>query len=136
MIVLTLLISLFIYLPSQSNFAQGTKDPAVKLDAYSASCAQPTDVKARLMRKAEENQYTIRRIEFVGNKNTQDQVLRDRTKSLQEGDVFTRENLIRSLKSVSQLETIRPVTLSDMAVRLGKPTKEIDVIICFNEKQR
>jgi hypothetical protein len=136
MMILILLISFFTYSPSEANFAQPIRELTVKHDSYRSPCFQRATEKERLMREAEENQYTLRRIEFIGNTYTRDQVLRDRMEILQEGNLFTRENLIRSLQSVSQLETLYPVKLSNVAIRLDRLEKEIDIIICFKEKRR
>ena len=55
---------------------------------------------------------------------------------LEEGDVFTRENLVQSLESVSKLKRIiYPVKLSDVIVRLDRAEKIIDMTICLKERR-
>jgi outer membrane protein assembly factor BamA len=54
-------------------------------------CSQPTSGQNAMIREAEKDHYTTRRVEFIGNRYTRDMVLRRRiTIGLQEGDFFTR----------------------------------------------
>jgi outer membrane protein assembly factor BamA len=56
---------------------------------------------------------------------------------LQEGDIFTRENLVKSLENVNQLKKIiYPVKLSDVIIRLDRSEKIVDMTICFKEKRK
>jgi surface antigen-like variable number repeat protein len=98
-------------------------------------CSQPPAVQSSLIRRAQKNKYSIRRVEFIGNEKTRDSVLRKRI-LLQEGNVFTRAILIKSLASVSTLKTIYPVTLNDVVAQLKDEEKTIDVLICFKERRR
>jgi hypothetical protein len=87
-----------------------------------------------LLREAIENRYTVRRVEFTGNEFTRDNILRRRI-FLQEGDVFTRRNLLRSIANVSKLKIIYPVRLYDVFVRLDRTDKLIDLTIRFRERR-
>jgi outer membrane protein assembly factor BamA len=63
-------------------------------------------------------------------------VLRRRLINLIEGDVFTRENLAKSLESLSKLKKIvYPVKFSDVTVSLDRSDKLVDIEICFKEKR-
>lgn len=84
---------------------------------------------------AQKNKYLIRRIEFIGNENTRDRVLRRRI-LLQEGNVFRRAILIKSLANLSKLKMIYPVRLSDVMAQLNDEEKTIDVLMCFKERAR
>ena len=101
--------------------------------ADSFKCTQPAPEQDPLLREAIENRYTVRSVEFVGNEHTRDYRLRRRI-FLQEGDVFNRENLTKSIRSVSKLKNIYPVRLSDVIVRLERPDKLIDFAFCFRER--
>lgn len=102
-----------------------------------SACSQPAAEQHPLIREAEENQYWVRRVYFVGNEHTRDRVLRRRLINLTEGDVFTRESLVQSLESLSKLKKIiHPVTLSDITIRLDRSGKFVDMDICFTEKRR
>ena len=99
-----------------------------------------------MMRQAEQNQFTVRRVEFVGLTYTRDDVVRprmtrfkdgDRTISFNEGDLFTRRKLVLSLRNMNKLRSeFYPVRLSDVEVRLNESEKTIDMAICFKPKRR
>lgn len=121
-------------------------DRTPALDAYAAGtrsaepvrfgCTQPVADQAAMIREAEANDYTIRRLEFVGNERIRDGVLRKRMGLLQEGEKFRRSNLVRSLANVSRLKTIHPVRFSDVVLRLEESEKAVDIVICFSEKKK
>ena len=86
-----------------------------------------------LIAEAEQNRYTLRRIEFVGNEHIRDQVLRQRTRSLREGNIFKRAALKQSLTSLNRLR-ILPVAIKDVEVRLDRKDKAIDLVIPVKER--
>lgn len=96
-------------------------------------CSQSVAEQAALIRKAQTNKYTVRRLEFIGNERIRDGVLRRRI-LLQEGEFFTRGILIKSLINVSKLKLIYPVRLRDVIVKLDYQEKTVDVVICFKER--
>jgi outer membrane protein assembly factor BamA len=105
--------------------------------AADSECSQPAAERDALIREAETDQYTTRRLEFLGTRYTRDAVLRRKTIiGLQEGEVFTRYNLIRSLRNVSTVKTLYPVKLKDIEVQLDRANKTIDLLICFKERPR
>ena len=100
----------------------------------SIKATQPSIERESLLREAIANRYTVRRVEFSGNETTRDNILRGRI-FLQEGDVFTRRNLLRSIANVSKLKIIYPVRLNDVFVRLDRTDKLIDLTIRFRERR-
>ncbi len=102
----------------------------LKLDCY-----QPVAEQRSLIRQAEKNRYTLRRVEFYGNQHTSDPILRRRL-TLNEGNFFTRASLMRSLKHLSALMMIKPVRLSDVKIRLDHGEKLVDAVICLEERRR
>ena len=96
--------------------------------------AQSSTERESLLREAIKNRYTVRRVEFTGNEFTRDNILRRRI-FLQEGDRFTRRNLLRSIANVSKLRIIYPVRLNDVSVRLDRTDKLIDLTIRFRERR-
>jgi outer membrane protein assembly factor BamA len=133
MAAVILLISLLIYLPSQgTNSTQSTKpDP----DRISAECSQPASERDSLIREAEEGAYTIRWVVFARNTRTPDRVLRRKLINLNEGGVFTRANLAKSLASVSKVKKyIHPVKLDDATISLAKSEKLVDMEVCLTER--
>ena len=103
----------------------------------STECSQPTEEQKAMIREAEKNHYTTRRVTFIGNQFTRDNVLRRRTNiGLQEGELFTRWNLVRSLRNVSTLKVIYPVKLKDVELHLDPSDKTVDINICFKEREK
>ena len=130
-----LIISLLASVPSREP---GFRHPAEGPESLHTAleCSQSEAEQEPLLREAIANQYWVRRVEFSGNDYTRDNVLRRRI-MLEEGDVFTRENLVKSLESVSKLKKIiYPVKLRDVIVRLDRSEKIIDMTICFKERPR
>jgi hypothetical protein len=88
---------------------------------------------SQLMKEAQQTEYTVRRVEFMGNEHTRDNTLRKRFMQ-QEGDVFSRKALEQSLENFSKLRMIYPVTLNDVEVRLDREEKLMDFTIYFRER--
>jgi len=137
MTLILLMLLPTLQLSQELKSTQATTKPVMQ-ESTSApfKCSQPAAAQEPLIREAVENQYWVRRVEFLGNEYTRDNVLRRRI-TLQEGDVFTRENLVNSLESVNKLKRIiYPVKLSDVIIRLNAPEKIVDMTICFKEKRK
>jgi Surface antigen variable number repeat len=137
MFAIILLIPLFTYLPSaESKATQRTETPVTQeTNPAPFKCAQPAAEQEILIREAEENEYGVRRVEFIGNRYTRDNVLRRRI-ILQEGDKFTRENLLKSLVRVNQLKKIiYPVELGHVIILLDRQDKTVDFEMCFKERR-
>ena len=100
-------------------------------------CNQSTTERNALMSEAERNTFTVRRVEFIGLTYTHDQIVRDRmTPLVQEGDIFSRDKLVKSLQNMSRLRTINPLRLRDVVIQLNESEKLVDMIICFKQKAR
>lgn len=99
-------------------------------------CSQPAQERDAIIREAEKDGYITRRVEFVGHRYTRDEVLRRQlNRTLQEGEFFTRRNLIRGLQNLSRVKQIYPVNMRDVEVRLNRPDKTIDLTFCFRERK-
>ena len=133
-IILVLSLSLFL---GQVASVQQSSTQAQESEESQFKCSQRGFEQNSLIREAERDRYTTRRVEFIGNNYTRDGILRRRIIiGLQEGDLFTRHNLIRSLQNVSKLKVIYPARLRDVVIQLDRPGKMVDMIICFREKRR
>ena len=101
------------------------------------SCNQSTGEQNSLMTKAEKENFTVRRVEFLGLTNTPDQTVRNRmTPFMNEGDIFSRKNLAKSLQNMNKLKrTIHPVAMKDVVLELND-SNVVDMLICFRERRR
>lgn len=107
-----------------------------RLCAQSAECSQPAAERDAIIREAEKDQYTTRRVEFINNRYVRDETLRSRTNiGLQEGEFFTRQNLVRSLRNVNTVKQIYPVRMKDVELRLNRDEKTVDMTICFRHRR-
>jgi hypothetical protein len=125
-----------------TNHENSQMVPAVALMLFlfvgNPACSQPAAERNKLIEEAEWNKFTLRRTEFVGLTYTRDQVLRDRmTPVINEGDVFTRDKLLRILRRMSALKrTIYPLRLRNVVIRLDRSDGLVDVTICFRQRHR
>jgi hypothetical protein len=106
--------------------------------AGTSECNQPMTERNALMKAAERNEFTVRRVEFLGLTYTSDQIVRDQmTPLVNEGDIFSRKKLEKSLQKMSKLsKSIYPLRLRDVSLRLDKSEKFVDMLICFRQKPR
>ncbi len=132
MTTLLLLISLLSHFPSQD-----AKSTAPATEGPPAECSQPEAQRVSLIREAEQRRYMIRWVMFARNEHTNDSVLRRRLVNLNEGDVFTRDKLVKSLERMSKLKrSIHPIEMNDVTVAVDRSKKLIDIDICLKEKRR
>ena len=132
MATLLLLISLLYNFPSQDA---KSVEPAT--EGPPAECSQPVAQRDSLMREAGQRRYLIRWVMLARNEHTNDGVLRRRLVNLNEGDVFIRENLVKSLERMSKLKrSIHPIEMNDVTVAVDRAQKLIDIDICLKEKRR
>jgi hypothetical protein len=135
MAILLLLASLLAYVPDQDAKSNPPAGPAAV--AAPAECSQSEAERDSLMREAEEARYVIRWVMFARNEHTSDNALRRRLVNLNEGDVFTRDNLVKSLAGINRLKkSIHPAALGDVTVTLDRAEKFIDIDICLKEKRK
>ena len=138
MTVIILIIALLISVPRREvKFTHPAREAVTQEPTRLAlECSQSAAEQDPLIDEAIAKQYWVRRVEFSGNQYTRDQTLRRRI-MLEEGDVFTREKLVKSLDSVNALKKIiYPVKQHDVIVRLNRSEKIIDLTFCFRERPR
>ena len=107
-------------------------------NASNPACYQSASERNKILEEAQRNEFTVRRVEFVGLTYTRDQTLRDRmTLIINEGDVLTRDKLVRSLRRMSGLKrAIYPLHLTDVALRVDRQDGLVDMTICFRQRPR
>ncbi len=134
--VILILMLLFAWLKSGAA-VQLTSNAfgAQREERPSVNCTQPGAEQGALIREAEKGRFTLRRMELIGNVSTPDDLLHRRIASrMEEGNLFTRHNLTASLRNVSRLKTIYPVTIKNVVVGLDRAEKTLDLRICINER--
>jgi hypothetical protein len=91
-------------------------------NASNPACYQSAAERNKILDEAHRNEFTVRRVEFFGLTYTRDQTVRSRmTPIINEGDVLTREKLVRSLRRMSELKrAIYPLRLTDVALRVDR----------------
>ncbi len=123
-----LLSTLFVAVTFLPRLANGQSDEKVTRQ-------QKSEV-LLLIEKAEQNQYRVSHIYFSGNIGIRDRVLRRKINTrLNEGDIFTRQNLYQSLNKLSELRVIYGVRLEDVEVSLDEENKIIDLTVTVREKR-
>jgi hypothetical protein len=85
---------------------------------------------------AEKHQFTVRRVEFIGNTYTRDRTLRVQMDELNEGNIFTVAALNRCLARLSKVRNINNVTVKDVDIRLNQVEGTIDLTITFTDTSR
>jgi outer membrane protein assembly factor BamA len=98
------------------------------------TCSQPEAERNALISEAEKDKYTARKLEFVGNENIRDVVLRRRI-LVNEGDFFTRKILEESLANLSKVKIIEKVGLGNVVIKLDRKEKVVDMVICVTDKR-
>ena len=122
-------ISLIVF-ASFSGFAQTENEQS--------PCAQDEAEKLRLIKKAEDDQYNVRNIQIFGNTYTRYPAFRERwDKNFEEGSIFTKKILVKSIEGTNKLKTIKPISLDDIKIRLEENDQRgwnaIDFDICVQQ---
>lgn len=87
-----------------------------------------------LMQAAELQKYTLRRVEFIGNPNVRDKILR-RNILLNEGDPFLFSQLEESLQTIDKLNLFDPLRLSNIEAKLDDKYATIDLTFWLKERK-
>jgi hypothetical protein len=100
------------------------------------ACSQPAAERNKLVDEAQRNEFTLRRVEFIGLTYTPYHLPRGRM-TINEGDVFTRAKLVRNLRRMSGLRrAIYPIRLADVIIQLDRSYGLVDMTICFRQRPR
>jgi hypothetical protein len=99
------------------------------------NCTRLAADQRSLIHEAEKGRFTLRRMELIGNVSTPDDLLHSRIASRMEvGNLFTRHDLMASLRNVSRLKTIYPVTMKNIVIELNQAEQTLDLRICIKER--
>lgn len=98
-------------------------------------CKQSKKERDAILDVTDDQQHTVRRIEFYGNTNTRDRVLRDEL-VLKEGNIFDRKDIEKSLKRLLRMKTPGSLTMAKAKVLLDRDQKDLDFIFCVRERPK
>jgi outer membrane protein assembly factor BamA len=122
-------LCLFLGFLSISVLAQETTKDSTELNP----CYQDASEKLQLIKEAEENRFYVRRIEMVGNERTRHRVFVKKMAFI-EGDVFTFELLEKTIKNISKLKEIYPISLENVEIYIDRQNREMDFVFCVKER--
>jgi outer membrane protein assembly factor BamA len=101
------------------------------------ACEQDKDERNRLIKKAESNQYNIRRIEISGNTSIRHREFVKRMADyFNEGDIFTTKALEKTVKNFAKMKTIYPINMDNVEIRLSEELKDIDFVFCVKQRPK
>jgi len=125
-------ISGFILLVFLSSFwvmAQNRQSDEIK------PCSQKKNEKLQLIREAEDKQFRVRRIETTGNTYTRIRTFVENM-AFNEGDIFTKEDLLKSITGINKIKTIYPITLDNVEIIVDREFKDVDILFCVKQKEK
>lgn len=97
-------------------------------------CGQEAKVQNPLVEEAEQKLFTIRRVEIVGNTTIRHREFVKRLRRFNEGDIFTRKSFEKSVKSVSNMRSIFPITNENAEIRLDREHGDVDIVFCVKQR--
>ncbi|MBP7415880.1 MAG: hypothetical protein KA831_04435 [Pyrinomonadaceae bacterium] len=98
-------------------------------------CVQTKDARDLLIDEADRDEFNTRRVEITGNTYTRGREFWKRMAAgMSEGDIFTRRSLEKSVKRVSKIRSIYPISMDNILVTLNRTHKQIDIVFCVIQK--
>lgn len=108
--------------------------PSLSLARWSQPTSQEANTKCRT--------YSVRRIEFIGNQNTRDRIVRRRI-TFSEGKALSEEDIQHTIKNLSRLKRLENLKREDIEINyavedLATPDWHCfaDILIHVKEKKR
>lgn len=98
-------------------------------------CGMAMDVLDPLVSEAERLAFNVRYIEIAGNTYTRYREFAKRMLQ-NEGDIFRRELLEKTVLRISRMKTIYPVLMENVEVRLNREQRVIDIVFCVRQKPK
>jgi hypothetical protein len=103
---------------------------------YARYCEQSKEVREKLINKAQDEQFNVRRVELLGSEHIPSRELFKRVRMVNEGDIFVRENLVKAIKQLSGFSKIFPMTMDDVTVKIDDQDRSIDILFCIREREK
>jgi outer membrane protein assembly factor BamA len=98
-------------------------------------CSQDAVERQNLITEAEAAEFNVRRIEIAGATYSRYRVF-SRKMAINEGDIFTIENLEKTIDGMNRLDVINSITIEDVEVRLDRQNRDIDFVFCVVQKEK
>ena len=128
----SLLVILLSVLSVPASFAQDKNDEP---EGY--GCRQSQSDRERFIDEATRASFVIRRVEISGSTYTRHREFVKRMRpGLLEGDAFTRAALEKSIRRISKMDLIYPLTTDDVELRLDRADRNVDIVICVRQKPK
>lgn len=109
-------------------FAEGqTADPI--------PCGQEPAIQEPIIDEAETKQFNVRRVEISGNPSIRHREFVKRLQGVNEGDIFSKVLLVKAVERIARMKKIYPITLRDVELRLDRQYRDIDILICVEERK-
>ena len=129
--LLTVGVSLLIF--ALGVFGQD-KSGNIGVDSTWSNTSQQRNSRLEL---ADREQYVVRHIYVAGNTRTTDREIRTQlVQGFRLGDIFNRTALEKSIKQISKIRSLQPVTVDDIDVRIDDKEKHVEFTINVREKQK
>ncbi len=123
-------LAIMVFFASWTAFGQVENDTA-----DTKPCGQATEIRDSLIDEATAKQFKTRRVEIVGNTVTRYREFGRRMQAgIHEGDIFTRKALEKTVKRISKMKSIYPITMDNIEIRLDREHKDIDIIFCVKQR--
>lgn len=100
-----------------------------------AVCTQSEAAQNTIFEETEKQAYTFRRTEFVGAEDIRRRNLYRRL-PFNEGDIFTRELLVKSLVALNRYRALNPVKMKDVKIEINRADRTVDLWFCISEKRK
>ncbi len=127
-----ILLAILAVFGSQAALGQVADEAAEK-----KFCGHAKEIRDTLIKEATETPFTTRRVEISGNTYTRDRDFRQRmVAGMNEGDIFTLTALEKTLKRISKMKSIYPITMDNIEVRTNREYKEIHIVFCVEQRER
>ena len=97
-------------------------------------CEQRREIRESLIRQAQAEEYNVKLVQFLGADHIPGRDIFKRVRTVNEGDIFTRDNLEKAIRSLSGFGRIRPVSMDSVIVKLAEEDRSINILFCVTER--
>ena len=99
-------------------------------------CGQEDVVRRALADEADFGKFHVRRVEISGNATTRHREYVKRLTGVNEGDMFSIQNLEKAVHRIAKMKQIYPITMRNIELRLDRTSRDVDILVCVRERVR